>query len=327
MSWSALWGHHTIKKTLLEAVEKARIGHAYIFEGQAGVGKMTAANLFAREIVGCPEGMKEHPDIITVTNARFEEKGGNTLSIDTVRAMKRDVYIRPFLSERKVYIIPDADRMLPVAQNGLLKVFEEPPPYCTILLLTENANVLLETIRSRAVHIRFYPLETQTVAEYLLNRGIEEKRARVLAVMSGGSIGRALELLDDDAAVGLREEVIGGILSLSSGGNKSGYDLIKYMKRNKGEMEMILSCLEGWFSDVLRYKTAGGQISPVNIDKMTEIERFSGLITQSAAYQLCEITVKYRQMIKQNANFPIAVLCMVMDFEEAIHGRNYRSTI
>lgn len=327
MNWNELWGHDTIKKTLSAAAGNERIGHAYVFEGAAGVGKMTAAKLFARSIVSCADDVTEHPDIITVTNENFDEKGGKSLSVETVRALKRDVYIRPFSAERKVYIIPHADEMLPVAQNGLLKIFEEPPAYCTIILLTENANLLLDTIRSRAVFIRFFPQEAETVTGYLLNKGVEANKAQALSVMSGGCIGRALELLEDDAAVLMRQEIIRYVLGLFSGGNKSCYDFIKYIKQNKGEIQMIFSCLTSWFSDVMRYKMTGGKILPVNVDKLAEIREFSGRVTKNAAFRLCETTAKYRQMIKQNANFSVAVLCMVMEYGEAIHGRNYRSTI
>lgn len=327
MQWIDLKGHTEIKNVLREIIEKQRIGHAYIFEGKKGVGKKTAAEIFAREVVQCPAEMQEHPDIIWVTNARFNEKGGSTLSIETVRAVKRDVYIRPFSAERKVYIIPNADAMLPVAQNGLLKIFEEPPAYCTMILLAENANLFLPTIRSRATLLHFHPVEAVCVKAFLCERGIEEGQAETLSVMCGGSIGEALELLENTGQIQLRDAVIQCVLAMTDGGNKACYAFVQFLKKNRGEIELLFSYLESWFSDVLRYKISGGKISLVNIDKSAELQKFVYSITRTAAARLCETTIKYRQMIKQNANFSIAVLCMVLEFEEAIHGRNYRRTI
>ena len=136
-------GHSDAKRLLYNIAGSGHISHAYIFEGPDGVGRLTLAKAFAKMLVGGADGISadSHPDIIVVTNELYNQsKASKSLSVDTIRAMKADVYIKPYKADKKIYIIPKADTMLDTAQNSLLKVLEEPPEYCVIILITENAN-------------------------------------------------------------------------------------------------------------------------------------------------------------------------------------------
>ena len=330
MGWQSIVGHEKVKQLLRGSTESGHISHAYIFEGPSGVGRLTTAKAFAEEIVGCSGSFnaENHPDIIVVTNELYNssKKQANVL-VDTIRSMKADVYIKPYMSERKVYIIPNADSMLSPAQNSLLKVFEEPPEYCTIILIAQNSNSLLETILSRASLIRFLPLEAKEVEKYLTEKkGIDESLAKSISAMSGGSIGEATALAEDGEASALRTEVIAHLIKMYDSGHRPLYDFIKFLKQKKASIKLILNIMEGWSSDVVRLKfgLAEGE-TILNADKETELKEACSRITRGAAFRFEEIVAKYSLEIARNTNYPIAVQCMAMEYWEEIHGRNYRS--
>ena len=327
MEFSEVCGHQGIKQLLTTALQTGHIGHAYLFEGPAGVGKYSMASAFAAAIVG---GKSErHPDIITVTNQLYDEnKKQENLLVDTIRQMRKDVYIMPYTAARKVYILPHADSMNTEAQNSLLKVFEEPPAYCTIVLLAENANALLPTIRSRAVLVHFHPLPPEEVEAYLLSHtALEPAAAALKARMSDGCIGRALTLAEDAAADALRQELLAAVINLCEGGNRPLYDFVLLLKRNKDALPLLFAVLRSWFRDVLHIKQIGKTAEVINADQREALLLFCSKITRAAAYACLAATAKYERIIAANANYPIAVLCMATEYWEEIHGRNYRSTI
>ena len=117
--------------------------------------------------------------------------------------------LKPYESKRKVCIICDADKMNMWAQNALLKTLEEPPSYATIVLLTVNSNSLFPTIVSRCQVIKLHPADPETIEHHFIkNMGVEKEQAHMLAVFSGGIVGRAVELLDNSDFYHRREEVI-----------------------------------------------------------------------------------------------------------------------
>ena len=328
MYFDAIIGHDRIKASLETAIASGHIGHAYIFEGPKGVGRQSMANAFAHAVT--ESRVEHHPDIITVTNQLYDpDKKQTNLLVDTIRGMKKDIYIKPYQADHKFYIVPRADTMNIEAQNSLLKVFEEPPGYCTIILITENANTFLQTILSRAALVRFQSLAPALVEDYLVRQGLDSAAAKLKAVMSGGSIGKALELMENEDADTLRSETIRHVSALCGSEYRNLYDFVKFLKANKAELKFILAVLSSWFVDVQRKKQfgAGTENFLVNVDKLDELNDFCGRVTREAAFAFLEITTKYEKVFDTNANYPVAVLCMAMEYWEEIHGRNYRSTI
>lgn len=324
MDMNKVIGHLSAKQALLNSIKCGKVGHAYIFEGICGVGRLSLAKAFASELTGCPAD--KCPDTVVVTNELYNpSKHSKNVLVDTIRAMKADVYIRPYTSDKKVYIIPNADTMQEAAQNSLLKVFEEPPEYCVIILIAENANSLLQTIRSRAQLIRLAPLLHREVADYLVeNKVTDRAKAEVISVLSGGSIGRAIELSEDTEAIQKREEVISYLMGLCGRGFRPLYDFIKHLKQSKTDINFILNIISDWSIDALHIKT-GMTDNILNADKMKELNEFCGKITVRAVFRLGEIVTKYSLAISRNANYPIAVSCMATEYWEEINGRSYRS--
>lgn len=160
----ALPGNEGLRRQLASREE---LSHAYILSGPPGSGKGALATLLAQAMVcssqgprpclGCAPCRKAaagiHPDVVRVAPA----EGKRDIVVDQIRALRSDAYVRPNEAPRKVYLIENAPAMNPSAQNALLKVLEEGPPYAAFLLLADNAGLLLPTIRSRCEILNLAP--------------------------------------------------------------------------------------------------------------------------------------------------------------------------
>ena len=218
-------GNSTLRAQLATDLRHATFSHAYILEGPQGFGKHTLARLIAmaaacerRTDEGAPLPCGQCKfcrkiaagnchDVITVSR----EADRATMGVNVIRDLRRGIAAVPNDLNLKIYIIEDAHTMTEEAQNAFLLTLEEPPPFVLFLLLTENAGALLETIRSRAPRLRLQPIAREALAEHLLHspEGISagaptlkreaSEEFEALLTLSGGSIGRALTLLDATA--------------------------------------------------------------------------------------------------------------------------------
>lgn len=333
---SAVLGHNKVKNVLTVSANENRVGHAYIFEGPRGVGRQTMAKEFAKLLLcenpdgGEPCGVCKnctmcasgnHPDLQIITNQLYDEaKKSTDVLVDTVRNMKKDIYIKPFSSERKIYIMPNADTMNVYAQNSLLKVLEEPPDYCTIILIAENSNLFLPTILSRAVPLKFYPLADSLIADYLKSAypNLDEQSV-ALAAMSGGCIGRAKELAESDEVIKLRDELYQRISALAGKGNRSIYDLMLFLKHNKDDAKLIMDMMQGLFRDIMYAKQSDEGYGISNLDKLSDIKRMGDKIREGAPVKLLEILMKYNEYLSRNISYAQIAQCMSVELWEAIN--------
>lgn len=216
-------GNQALIARLSEDILSGRLAHAYIIEGKKGTGRHLLAKNIAKAIacensaadglpfpcdscVACQKIEKQIcPDVVMVSR----EKDKASVGVDTIRFLKADVYVVPNDLDVKIYVIEEADKMTDAAQNALLLTLEEPPSYAIFLLICEQADLLLETVRSRAPIIRTESLSAELVSEHLLKSAPDElaSEARYLftsapsdfseiIAASGGSIGKAYSLLD-----------------------------------------------------------------------------------------------------------------------------------
>ena len=219
MRFSGFYGNDSLKMRLSAAGD--RLSHCYILEGPAGSGKKTLAGLLAAAMEcttpgekpcgtcsACRKAIKgEHPDVITV------DSDTATVPIRLIRQMQADAYVRPNEGRRKVYIIPRANTMQAPAQNALLKLLEEPPEYCAFLLLTDTAEKLLETVRSRAVTLTLSPLSRQQLLTAMRAQapGASPEEIDRAADRSEGYLGTALTLLGTpDTALEEKAQTLAG---------------------------------------------------------------------------------------------------------------------
>ena len=237
MPFGDIVGHRGAVGLLARAVSRGSLPPSLLLTGDDGVGKRTVA-LAVAQAINCasPRSGAGHdravdraadacgrcgpcgriarnafPDVRTIGPG---ETG--TIAIDVVRAAIEQAGYRPFEGRRRVVIIDQADRLLPPAQNALLKILEEPPASCQFLLVTARPDMLLDTVRSRCPRIRFGQLAPEEIVRLLtVSHGWDEGTARASAAAAGGSVGRALAAASSEhaaareAAVGLLESVAG----------------------------------------------------------------------------------------------------------------------
>lgn len=228
MEFGTLLGNDALKQRLSAALAKGQLSHCYLISGPEGSGKRTLARLLAaamqcterkKPCCRCPQCRKAldgmHPDIITVDDP--EKKG---VSVKLVREACADLYVRPNEGAKKIYIFPRAQELNPQGQNALLKCIEEPPAYGVFFLLTDNASRLLPTIRSRCVELRMAPLSDAQLISALQTRlpGADVQTLRAAALRSGGYLGQALTLAQENASLLPQTEAFAAAYASGSSG-------------------------------------------------------------------------------------------------------------
>jgi DNA polymerase-3 subunit delta' len=186
---------------LLDAALREGPAHAYLFHGPPGVGKREVARTFARALIGTTRAV--HPDLYEL------DALGEMIRIDAIRELRRDLHMRPFESDRRVYLLHRAHLMNEDAADALLKDLEEPPSYAVIVLIADDLGPLPDTILSRCQLVPFRRLSEKAIRALVDARApqLDADSRAALARVAAGRLDR-LERLLDPASVARREALI-----------------------------------------------------------------------------------------------------------------------
>ena len=243
MGFDGLFGNQQLKENLRNSVGRGHISHFYLISGPAGSGKHTLSRLLGAALLcqnqerpclqcsACRKVMANtHPDFITIDDP--EKK---TVPVDLIRQARADIYVQPNEADRKIYMFPRAQDMGIPGQNALLKVLEEPPSYGVFILLTDNPQKLLPTVRSRCTE-----LSLQALPEKLLKAELarifpkaDPEELAVAAAQSGGYFGQAKALLEKGTAIEPETEKI----------------LEAFCSRDGAAMLQVMVSMEKWKRD------------------------------------------------------------------------------
>lgn len=207
MDFPGFYGNEQLKKNLSAALERQHAAHFYVISGPVGSGKKTLAKLLCAALLcrsqdhkpccKCSQCHKvlswNHPDLILV-----DDQEHKNISVSVIREARADLFIRPNEGAKKIYYIPRGKDLGIPSQNALLKVLEEPPPYGVFVVLTENPDTLLPTVRSRCTELKLQPLDASAMRQVLQERYPEQSLQSINAAIarSGGWLGQAQTLLE-----------------------------------------------------------------------------------------------------------------------------------
>ncbi|MGZ4291795.1 MAG: DNA polymerase III subunit, partial [Gaiellaceae bacterium] len=194
MSTFARFSEHPEAGRLLDAALREGPAHAYLFHGPPGVGKSEVARTFARSLLGTSRDF--HADLYEL------DALGEMIRIDAIRELRRDLHMRPFEADRRVYLIHHAHLLNEDAADALLKDLEEPPPYAVIVLIADDLGPLPETIRSRCQLVPFRRLSEKAIRDLVDARAphLDDASRASLARAAGGRMDRLERLLDPASA-------------------------------------------------------------------------------------------------------------------------------
>lgn len=299
MMFENVVGHWVVKQRLEGWFLSGKVSHAYIFAGKRGVGKTTMAKEFANSLTN-----GSVPDITFITNEHYGvESKSDIIAADTIRAAAADMYMKPYLADKRVFIVPAAEKMNVQAQNALLKIFEEPPSYCVIILVTQNDNMLLQTIRSRAVTVRFGSVEDSLVKDYISKHGVNA--SDIVIKLASGSIGTALELSKNDALHDVLDTFVGMFKNISTGSASCVYTLIDYFQREKKNYEILFDIMLIMLRDSL-----SGNKSDLSIDGLNN----------KKIVRIIEFVENTRNSFSFNADYNMAVSEMMLNILGEVNG-------
>jgi len=220
ITWESIAGHDREIRRLRRMADENRLPHALLFAGPDGIGKKRAGRVLAAMILcqghaphpcgTCASCQAlthgSHPDYYELV-PEAQGKGTPMIRIEAVRAMQQAVSRYPVMSNGRVVLIDDADRMNEAAANSLLKTLEEPPGAVTFILVTSAPSSLLATIRSRCLTVTFGMIPPETMRQALVRRGLPEPDAEELSLLADGSMGRAISLYEE-GGLDLRDEAL-----------------------------------------------------------------------------------------------------------------------
>ena len=251
MAFDTLLGNQRLKENLISSLGKGRISHFYLISGPEGSGKHTLARLLTAAIL-CQEADKpctrcapcrkalegNHPDVITVDDPEHK-----TVAVRIVREAREDVFIRPNESDYKIYLFPQELGI--EGQNALLKILEEPPKYGVFILLTDNPDKLLPTVRSRCTELALQALDEDTLCAALAKEFPDRSREdlRAAAVRSGGWLGQAKALVAEGTVIPQTESFVQAFA------RRDGLLLTQTLApMEKWKRDQLIPVLESWIA-------------------------------------------------------------------------------
>lgn len=245
MSFDNLIGNEEVKEILRNSVKLNKILHSYMFIGQVGIGKTLFAKEFAKMILcqdtdnkpcnkckSCLELQNNnHPDFILI------ESEDSKIKIEQIRNIQSKVLEKPIISNKKVYIIKEADTMTKEAANCLLKTLEEPPEYITIILIGSNENMFLNTIKSRCTKIYFNKIDNQTLKQFLEENYTCDNMTDNMLKACDGSISKAISI---NEKIDIYKEIEKIFLNIEKFSLLDVLNKIEYLYKNKEDIYEIL---------------------------------------------------------------------------------------
>ncbi|WP_458120596.1 DNA polymerase III subunit delta' [Paenibacillus sp. Z6-24] len=315
MSFQEIIGQEMAKRVLQNGLRNHKISHAYLFNGPGGSGQLKMARSFAQALVcthqseeACGECIEcrkmehgNHPDFHLVV------PDGSSIKIEQIRELQRIFSYRSEAGNRKIYIIKDADKMSVQASNSLLKFLEEPPAPAVAILLTENVQSILPTIRSRTQPVMFTALDPQQMTQILADENFPMPLVRC-AVQIASDPDECRELLSENWFAEIRNVVLQ--LGKESAGRGSISLITAQQKLFKGglgdHLEQVFDLFHLWFKDMIHIQI-GRNESIVFIDQLESLSKVAHTRSMQHWISCMALAAESKKMLRSHVN---GQLCM-----------------
>lgn len=311
-------------------VARGETRHAYLFCGPPGLGRRTLALRLAQAL-NCERPLAagepcrlcrsckqietmQHPDlsVIQAVDENGGAKEGGTLRVDQVREVQRTLNLKPYQSPYRTALFLRFQEANDNAANALLKTLEEAPAHAVLLLTADNPEQLLPTIVSRCEILRLRPLPIEAVSADLIQRGVEEDRARLLAHISGGRPGFARRLAEDLTLLEKREERLNDLQTLLPAPRVEKFSYAEKLAKDRDTMRRTILVWLSYWRDVL-LRVAGAETPLVNIDRNMEIEFLAGRLDLSSARKVVSDHESALEKMERNVNSRLLAEVLLLD--------------
>lgn len=294
MAWQIVGNERSVA-FLKGQIESGKLRHAYLIAGPAGSGRRTLALAFIKalncqnppqqgEFCGhCPACRQIDAQSFADLTVLQPAEGTRDLRIDQIREMQKSLVLAPYLAQYRTVLIPDFQQATSAASNALLKSLEEPPARAVIILTANARESLLETIASRCETVRMSPLPVQAAQEALQQQfGIAAEEARLLAHMSAGRIGLAVQMAHDPDLLGRYQQALEQLRELLPASKRSRLSfvegLLKKKASNREQFSWLITVWLPFWRDVL-ICASNAELPLIYTSYEADVRRAAGLVS------------------------------------------------
>jgi DNA polymerase-3 subunit delta' len=323
MSFQSIHGQERVKRILQNSLRTDKVSHAYIFTGQHGTGRRRMALAFTQALYckvllddACGECLDcrkvehgNHPDL------HWVKPDGASIKIDQIRELQKQFSYRAGSSGLKMYVLENAETMTVQAANSLLKFLEEPTSRVVAILITENGNALLPTIRSRSQWVSFVPLSRELMVATLTAEGHSAILVQPAIRLAAG-IEAARELVQGNGFAEIRSLVIQlakeSLTRLPTSMLTAQQKLAK--SELSGQLPLFMDMLILWLKDMV-------QLCLGNHDELVYVDQTDWMGPQALTYDMkhwvrcMELAVELQKRLRFHANPQLVLEKMLMQLK------------
>lgn len=321
MPFGDIFGQAQALKLLARTLSQGRVAHAYLFTGPEGVGKRKTALTWAEALnclAGGADGCGKCNNCRRIQAGTFPdvkeiEPEGSSIKIAQIRSIFKEIYFRPLEGRYKVYIIAAADKMTEEAANSFLKLLEEPPAYAVFVLITSQINLLLPTVISRCQIVPFYQLSIALIRKKLVETGLSPKAAGDLALLAGGSWGRAQALAGTEAGK-IRQRVFQLVAALCRQDLPYRWQVAGEIEKEEDKL-LFLEQLLFWYRDLLILKETGAKDLLLNWDQEALLKELNQYYSRQRLLEALETIAETSNLLGGSVNHRLALDVLVGKLE------------
>lgn len=313
MKLDSIIGHNDTRKSLIHSIEVENFSHAHLITGEDGIGKSFVAFEAAINILG-KDSYREYADIseCRILNNR------KSISVEQIRSIIEESNRRPYEGNRKVIILHNADKMTIQAQNAFLKTIEEPPVGVFILLLCENQEKLLDTIKSRCQIHKLRKLSEKEMDEFIHKKyqDISKDEIKAVKAFADGVPGRAIKFIDNDSFKEIREILIRIMMDINNVDIETFLRNEEFLVKYKDIWQEVLTCLLSYVRDIMIYKETGMDKLTINLDKIEYIKKLAEVFSYKKLNSIIDIVNNTKSNLESNVNAAMTYHIMLLKISE-----------